>query len=132
MSVSSEQSVATVCFQSKHPYVRGREATKMNDKAPEINIFILLFCSQERNAKQNKNKKIFKNVFHVVRKCIKSYTIREEPSEVKCPRFCFCRRPLLFLGHFLKRERERKQTQVSYHLNLLVCRYNENSLSITS
>lgn len=28
-------------------------------------------------------------------------TILDEVSEVKWPRFCFCRRPLLFLGHFL-------------------------------
>lgn len=28
-------------------------------------------------------------------------------SEEKCPRFCFCRRPLLFFGHFLKKWRER-------------------------
>lgn len=30
------------------------------------------------------------------------YTILEFVSEEKCPRFCLCRRPLLFFGHFLK------------------------------
>lgn len=31
------------------------------------------------------------------------YTILEFVSEEKCPRFCLCRRPLLFFGHFLQR-----------------------------
>lgn len=35
----------------------------------------------------------------------RSYTILEFVSEEKCPRFCFCRRPLLFFGHFLQRHR---------------------------
>lgn len=36
------------------------------------------------------------------------YTILLLVSEEKCPRFCFCRRPLLFFGHFLKTKRARK------------------------
>lgn len=40
------------------------------------------------------------------------YTIRELVSEEKCPRFCFCRRPLLFFGHFLKRH---KETFINFH-----------------
>lgn len=40
------------------------------------------------------------------------YTILLLVSEEKCPRFCFCRRPLLFFGHFLKRQRDRF---ISFH-----------------